>query len=141
MAKEKVLWQWLRRGVRGTDGLDMERVENSVANGTPDVDGCLNGAAFKIELKRVPFRINGNVKTTFQPMQIPWITKRWKAGGNVWVLLAFGEGHTVRRYLIRGCDVAILEDCNISELDEISVVAHNATPLEVIHAAAGLSFG
>ena len=140
MAKEKVLWAWLRRGVRGLPGNDMERVENSVANGTPDVDGCLKGGAYKIELKRTPARQNGNVKVKFQPMQIPWLEKRWKSGANVWVLLAVGEGHTVRRYLIRGCDAHILADTHIDTLEEISVVPYNATPTQVVQTASGLGF-
>lgn len=141
MAKEKVLWAWLRRGVKGLPGNDMERVENGVSNGTPDVDGCYNGGAYKIELKRVPARKNGSVKTTFQPMQIPWLERRWKAGGNSWVLLAVGEGHSVKRYLIRGCDASTLIDCSEDVLEDISVVASNATPEQVIKTASGKSFG
>lgn len=121
-------------------GNDMERVENTAATGTPDVDGCLQGNTYKIELKREPARQNGNVKVRFRPMQIPWMQRRWKAGGNVWVLLAVGEGHKVKRFLIRGCDAAILEDTTEEILEEISVITTNATPKEVIITASGHAF-
>ena len=140
MAKENVLWAWLRRGVKGMPGNDMERVENCVSNGTPDVDGCLNGGAYKIELKRVPARDNGSVITRFEPMQIPWLERRWKSGGNAWVLLAVGQGHAVRRYLIRGCDAHTLQSCDVDTLEEISVVAFNATPTQMIETASGRTF-
>lgn len=141
MARENVLWKWLRRGIKDVRELDIERVENGVARGTPDVDGCWEGVAFKIELKRVVRTAGGTVKVKFQPLQIPWIAKRWRSGGNVWVLLAVGEGHDVSRYLVRGCDAACLADTTVDELEEISVVAANATPLDVLNAACLKNFG
>ena len=53
MAREVRLWEWLRDGLRGTDGLHMRRVENLVSEGDPDVDGCWHGRYFELELKGV----------------------------------------------------------------------------------------
>ncbi len=135
MARENVLWRWFKHGVKDLRDLDIERVENGVARGTPDVDGCWGSVAFKIELKRVALTKSGVLKVKFQPMQIPWLKRRWRAGGNVWVMLAVGEGHAVARYLVRGCDTACLEDTTIREIEEISVVAPDATPKEMLEAA------
>lgn len=154
MARENVLWKWLKRGAQKVTELHMERVENSVANGTPDVDGCWIGDCFKIELKRSPARTDGMVQIKFRPLQMPWLRKFWKCGGNGWVLLAVGEGHNVQRFLIKGCDLtdenfpefrrdpgSVVVQIALSELEEISVIPANATPLQVLSAACMKSFG
>jgi len=148
MARENVLWKWLKRGAQKLTDLHMERVENGVASGTPDVDGCWDTAAFKMELKRSPDRTDGMVQIKFRPLQMPWLRKYWRCGGNGWVLLAVGEGHNVKRFLIKGCDLteenfeevrrdqgAVIVGISLEELEDLSVIPANATPLQVLSAA------
>jgi hypothetical protein len=71
---------------------DFERVENGVANGTPDVDYCIGGVGGKIELKYLdhPARDTTPVMTDrygLRASQLVWAGKRAKAGGLVWLLL------------------------------------------------------
>lgn len=141
MAFESSLWQWFRKGLRGQPNLHMVRVENSVGAGYPDVDGCYEGKAFKIELKRVSkLTRDGRIQVKFRPMQQPWLKKRWSSGGLSWLLIALGEGRNSRRFLIRGCDVDGLEDCPISHLEDISVIAENAKPIDILETACMMSF-
>jgi len=148
MARENVLWKWLKRGAPKVKDFQMERVENGVASGTPDTDGCWEGDCFKIELKRSPDRTDGSVQVKFRPLQMPWLRKYWLAGGNGWVLLAVGEGHSVKRFLIKGCDLndenfnevrrdpgAVIVEISLEDLDELSVIEPNATPLQVLQSA------
>jgi len=148
MARENVLWKWLKCGVRNLTDLHMERVENGVASGTPDVDGCWDTKTFKMELKRSPDRTDGMVQIKFRPLQMPWLRKYWRCGGNGWVLLAVGEGHNVKRFLIKGCDLtddnftevrkgqgAVVVQVLLADLEEISAIPTDATPLQVLSAA------
>lgn len=148
MARENVLWKWLKRGSQKLHEFHMERVENGVASGTPDVDGCWASNAFKLELKRSPDRTDGMVQIKFRPLQMPWLRKFWSCGGNGWVLLAVGEGHNVKRFLIKGCDLtddnftevrkdqgAVIVQISLADLEEISAIPANATPLQVLSAA------
>ena len=148
MARENVLWKWLKRGAQKLPEFHMERVENGVASGTPDVDGCWTSDSFKIELKRSPDRQDGMVEISFRPLQQPWLRKYWKCGGNGWVLLAVGEGHNVKRFLIKGCDLTeenfpitrrdpgkTIVQISLEDLEDLSVIPANATPLQVLSAA------
>jgi hypothetical protein len=76
-------------GLRG----HFERVENTVASGTPDVDYCISGRAGKVELKyapRLPVRsttpVLGRGKG-LRKTQVRWIAKRNIAGGSVFVTI------------------------------------------------------
>lgn len=139
---ESNLWRWLKQGCRGhfrPDVFYMERVENSVGTGTPDVDGCLMGKTFKIELKTSarPARELTDVAVRFRPAQIPWMRRYAAAGGQVFVLVQVGSGATARRYLIRGRDAATVEHgVPENELSKLSVTSFDASAAEIISAAA-----
>lgn len=70
-----------------------ERVENMVADGTPDVDYCLAGATGKIELKYAPrhpasdhAQVLGKTHG-LRRSQIIWASRRSWAGGRTWCLV------------------------------------------------------
>lgn len=148
--KETGLWHWLRDGTNGTkspaiEGLHMHRIENVAGSGMPDVEGHLaddltqlrvTGTQFWIELKVVDD--TSKLKhIEFQPAQIPWLEKRWKYGGNAWLLVRIGYGPHVKHYLIRGCEVRRFEESfTIAEIEDASVIDPKATPKEIIYAAA-----
>lgn len=153
MAKENTLWSWLRKARQVLRELDIERVENSVATGTPDTDGCYKCSAFKIELKRSPAPKRGEAVTiTWQKRQQPWLRRRWRAGGLAWLLLAVGEGHNIQRFLIRGCDIddlgesravgkKVVQSTTLSVLRQSSVIHPQASAADIILTASGHQFG
>jgi hypothetical protein len=137
MANEIALWNWLK-GARRPLGqsLDLERIENQVGAGTPDVCGCFQGEGFKIELKaarRRPVDPETPIKVHFRPAQIPWINGRLKAGGKVWILLQIGEGSEAKRYLIHGSDAKLVANgLTESQIEKLSHCYPNTTPSLVI---------
>jgi hypothetical protein len=148
MAIDGGLWAWLGPKCKMIEGLHILRVENSIGSGYPDVDACFKGRAFKIELKHgETFKKSDAVTVVFQKEQPGWIKKRWRCGGNVWVLIKLGMGHKMRLYLIRGCDIGGISDgekvvWKTSEryLSDISVITPNADVETIIRTAAGISF-
>ena len=132
---ERNLWAWLKRGSFRSRELDMERVENGVGDGTPDVDGCFEGVSFKIELKvGDATKREAFVRTSFRPMQLPWIKERTRVGGRVFVLLQIGR----YRYLVAGkdCQEFKRKDLTLNELEKLSIVPIKCSPMDVLRACA-----
>lgn len=109
MTKESNLWRWLSKGIKlynrtEPDSMHLTRIENTVGEGTPDVEGCLRGLAFWIELKSVMPAKSGrlDIRKAIRPGQVPWLVKRWKAGGSAFMLIQVGSGIKARRYLVPG---------------------------------------
>lgn len=111
MALERSLWAWLKKArlVFGA-ALHMERVENSVGAGFPDVEGYLqtdeHGGQFALELKSSerPVRNTTPVRFKFRnrEAQIEWMAQRWRLGGNAFFLLQVGSGPDRILYLVPG---------------------------------------
>lgn len=150
MPKAKVsesrLWAWMtsaRMIIR--ESLHMCRLENSAVKGTPDVEGCLCGNQFWIELKTEPRRSykDTKIKPKFQDGQIPWFKRRIKAGGRrLYVLLQVGSGNAARRYLIPGYMVETLKNDGMTE-EELyinSVCNPKANPARLIFSAAQMPY-
>lgn len=82
----------LTRATRG-HRFSVERVENSVASGTPDVDYCLDGTPGKIELKwssrlrASPEAMVLGSKNGLRRSQVVWIHRRLHAGGRVLIVV------------------------------------------------------
>lgn len=104
-----------------------ERVENTVAMGTPDVDYCISGASGKIELKymdRHPVRRTTPVLGRGMGMrrsQLIWAHKRMRAGGRVFL----GVGTPQETWIIdlRGYtpeDMDAIQFATVPRLREIS---------------------
>lgn len=92
-------------------GLHMVRMENSIGSGQPDVNGCLDGTDFWLELKCCsrPKR-DGLVRPRFRPTQLPWIGRRHAAGSRVAVLLQIGAGSDGERYMYHPSTLEELSD-------------------------------
>ncbi len=139
---EKNLWRWVKDGCRGEFPrglLYMERIENAVGQGHPDVDGCLDCHAFKIELKTAARPANPGtcVSVKFTPAQVPWHERYYGAGGRAFLLIQVGSGHAARRYLIPGRKAAAVK-LGVPEntLGELSVAPFDATAKSIVaHAA------
>lgn len=95
---ESGLWNTIRKNLKGTPGLHMERIENVVGVGTPDVNICHEGKEAWVELKLIrsfPKRSTTPVRIPhFKEEQLYWIQERAKAGGRAWLFVQVqGEGY------------------------------------------------
>lgn len=141
-SRETSLWQWLKKAIPLYKyKLHMNRVENSVMTGMPDVEGCLLGKQFWIELKVVgaPARMHTLIKPTFQPSQLPWLRRRALAGGRAFVLLQVGSGRRARRYLLRADEAQQLEGgLTETAIAELSLVDPKVTTEKLVRMAAAI---
>lgn len=106
-ARESGLWKWLRKAEQVfRDLLDINRVENMLGSGMPDVEGTYCEYQFWIELKSTarPARDTTVVRfaTRDREAQERWLKRRWKLAKNAWLLCQVGQAHKARRYLIPG---------------------------------------
>lgn len=136
MAREVRLWEFLRDGLKGTPGLHMRRVENLVSSGDPDVDGCHNGRYFEIELKGLdrPARAETPLDLGIRKSQVVWHRKRTRCGGNNWLYVRVGLGTSLRRYLVRGGLIPLLELSPVTEaaLEKLAVLPPVHTAEQVL---------
>lgn len=108
MARETRLWVWLSKARKFYRAdLHMDRVENSLMSGMPDVHGHLkNMGSFWIELKSAQRPRNNIAPVRFKvrdrEAQVHWMRRHVKAGGRAWLLLQVGSGHGRRIYLVHG---------------------------------------
>lgn len=117
--REASLWQWLSkaREVYG-DRVDLERIENSIGAGHPDVRGLLEGAHFYIELKTVarPARSTTGILVGLRKEQKDWAERYLKAGGrSAYLLVQVGSGHAASRYMIDAEHWAYLFENRVDE--------------------------
>jgi hypothetical protein len=109
MALEANLWQRVRSGGlilrHKRHGVHLERIENSAGVGRPDVNGCIDGTIFDLELKAEhrPARASTAIRPKVRPSQAVWMHERIAAGcKRCFVLLQVGEMSNARVYLIPG---------------------------------------
>jgi len=121
MARESALWRRVKDAgnaalIAGRCRIDLQRIENDVGAGHPDVDGCIDAVQVWIELKScdrpkrpsTPLRLRSNPKT--REAQKTWHVRRAAAGcRHNWVLLQAGEAYSARLYLIPGTFYEALE--------------------------------
>lgn len=103
--KESALWGWLRDHVKDlpTTARHLQRIEDSTKSGTPDVEGCIDGHAFWIELKvAYEQRTRGTVRVKTTDKQVYFALKRRKAGGLSWYLIRVGTHPKWLHFLIPG---------------------------------------
>jgi hypothetical protein len=105
---ERVLWGWMERALKKLLlPHHAQRVENSTGKkGTPDVEGCIAGRQFWVELKVVPrIRVDGSLSLPhYTNHQAYFAHKRWEVGGLSWILVRVGQQPDSRHYLIPGSD-------------------------------------
>lgn len=143
MPYERNLWEWLReqsKPLLAAKRLHLCRIENMVSSGYPDVEGCLDGLTFQLELKGAlrPANPKTPIRVTWQPGQKPWLKKRWSVGGSCFLYIRVGKGREVKRYLIRGDQVDEVGDITESRLEELSLLHDDADGCEVLNCAAGI---
>ncbi|WP_027521730.1 hypothetical protein [Bradyrhizobium sp. Ec3.3] len=108
MARESSLWNWLSKArLELPDHVHMERVENMLGAGFPDVDGYFAPhGAFQLELKSTkrPARPTTPVRFALKgrEAQMAYLKKRWGLGANAFFFLQVGEGADRTLYLAPG---------------------------------------
>jgi hypothetical protein len=138
MALESALWKRCLTGAKAVrhqgHKLDMQRIENCATSGHPDIEGCLDGGQFWIELKSCmrPVRSDTPIRPKTRISQGIWHEKRAKAGCRIaWILIQVGEANDARLYLVPGNrydDITVPEQ----QLAEMSVLSPSATCGDVI---------
>lgn len=108
--KESSLWGWCKRGADSLKGrAHVRRVENDVVVGDPDVEGCVDGGEFNVELKACPEPNSaGGVLVRIDEAQINWLRRRRRSGGQAWLLVRVGSSNSARHYLLPGDDLTAL---------------------------------
>ena len=98
---ESALWRWLKQAKLTLPDLHMERVENAVGAGLPDVIGCYNGQPFFVELNCVP-RLPKRASTPIDPKvrgsQWEWHMNWSGANGESFFLVQLGESRCLIPY-------------------------------------------
>lgn len=90
MLESRNLWEPLRDNFKKiAPEIHLQRIENSVGNGVPDTNGCLEGRDFWLELKIA----KGN-RVELTPLQAAWLQTRAKAQGRAFVVAR--KGDTIR---------------------------------------------
>ncbi len=144
MARESALWDRIRDTaipalIKAGHKVDLQRLENLVGVGHPDVEGCIDSQQVWIELKSEarPKRLDTPIRPKLRASQSEWHTERAAAGfRHNWVLLQVGSARAARLYLVPGDRY---DDCKVvteAELTELSVVPPTASPADVLLRAA-----
>ena len=126
MAKEHLLWRWMAKEAKDIAGLHMNRVENTLQEGYPDVQLCYRGGYADVELKGTltPKTLETPVDVSFRPNQIPWLMQRQAAGGNAWCLL---QVYQTGIYLLSpDCLFEVRKGVTVTRLQAMSPLAKNA---------------
>jgi hypothetical protein len=139
MSRESSLWARIRNTAvpelrYKKHKVHLERIENSVGVGHTDVDGCIDGGTFFIELKSEdrPAKPLTRIHPKTRESQSIWHRERTEAGSRIhWVLLQVGEGRKARLYLIPGDRYDEIEATE-AELDLLSVLPSTASPADVL---------
>ena len=126
---EKALWKWLSNVRRTHQPIHIERLENSVGVGMPDVQGCWRGVPFFVELKqcREPAGVGTICPVKVRDSQIEWHNERMAAGGRSFFLIQVGNiryllpWHTYRAKPLR-----------VSDMRELTLVEWNAKQGDVL---------
>lgn len=138
MARESALWDRLKTAgkalVQVGHLVDLQRLENLVGVGHPDVEGCIDGFQVWIELKSEarPARADTVIHPKTRISQGIWHRKRAMAGCRInWILLQVGEATKARLYLVPGHCYDKIEATE-SEIARLSVIPPNASPSAVL---------
>lgn len=140
--KETSLWNWLKDHIKELKPLrsDIQRIENTVAKGTPDVEGCIDGESFWCELKVAYPMAGDKFRTKITVEQVRRALKRHSVGGRSWILIRTcgPTWRDNRHYLIRGCDAEeLLEPTQRARLEELSVAHPASAAVELLKTMVG----
>lgn len=138
MARESALWDRCKTAAKTLrlmrHRVDLQRIENAVGVGHPDVEGCIDGGQVWIELKSCdrPKRADTPIRPKKRISQDQWHSARSKAGCRInWILIQVGEAHASTIYLVPGNlydQITVPEN----ELALLSVISPKATVADAL---------
>lgn len=118
MARESALWETIKKArVVFGDALHLQRIENMLGAGTPDVEGYLDYALLGSAINRRTGQFWLELKSSARPVrpttpvrfklrgrdeQIEFMRRRWALGGNAFFLLQVGAAAKRMIYLAPG---------------------------------------
>lgn len=141
-SRETSLWGWLKDHLKELrpSKHHVQRVENAVAKGVPDVEGCVDGTSFWCELKVAYPMANEHVRVRIEQCQVNWAIRRRRAGGRSWVLVRV-TGRTWREnrhYLVDGLDAEELrQPISLQRLEELAVASPQSAAVELLRTMVG----
>ena len=113
MGPEATLWNWMKAGLKKVEPPhDVHRIETSTESGYPDVEGCIGGTSFLLELKvaRSLRKTTTNFSLDhYHSKQAYTLYHRWKAGGRSWILVRY-PGQDNLHFVVAGREALILHD-------------------------------
>lgn len=137
--RESNLWGWLRDSLpKLKTKKHIQRIEDSTKSGTPDVEGCIEGRNFWIELKVAYEQVRNpivRVKTTDK--QVYFALKRTQVGGLSWYLIRVGKHPNRFHFLIPGelAEALLDKPVSLDWLHANSVCDPQAKAIDIIVAA------
>lgn len=142
--RETALWNWLKTHLKELRGHglkhDVQRIENAVGKGTPDVEGCIGGDTFWCELK-VAYEMAGDMlRIRITADQVRRALRRVRTGGRSWVLVRVcgPTWRLNRHYLVAGEHAEeLMEPVPRARLEELSAVPSDAAAVELLKALVG----
>jgi hypothetical protein len=140
--REASLWQWLKDHRKELRPLrhDIQRIENGVGKGTPDVEGCIDAKTFWCELK-IALKMKGdNFRIHITGDQVRKALRRENAGGRSWVLIRIcgDTWRDNRHYLIAGKNSEeLMKPISRARLEELSACQPHAAAVEILKALVG----
>lgn len=136
--RETSLWGWLKKAVKELKrkGLcpDVQRIENIVAKGTPDVEGIVGGKSLWCELKVAHPMAGDRWRVKITVDQVRYALRRTKAGGFSWVLVRVcgANWRENKHYLIPGeYSEELLEPISRKRLEELSAADPGSAAIEL----------
>lgn len=119
---EQRLWDRFRSNLG--EKMLLNRIENAIGAGDPDVEALCNGVFSKIELKAretPPMRAETPLlgRDGLNPQQRNFLRRWTQYGGRGFILIGIGRGSTVRQFLLHGqlCD-------RVNEMTLVEIEGH-----------------
>lgn len=142
--RETALWNWLKTHLKELRPLkhDVQRIENSIAKGTPDVEGCIDGETFWCELKVAYVLKADKIRIKITVDQVRRAQRRVRAGGRSWVLVRVcgATWRENKHYLVPGEHAEeLLVPVARARLEELSAAAPHAAAVELLKTLVGKS--
>lgn len=114
---ESTLWSWMRSGLKQQPRPhDVHRIETGTESGYPDVEGCIGGDSFLVELKvgRSVRKGDGSFSLDhYHAKQAYTLWRRWEVGGRSWLLVRVPYASGDLHYLVPGRGALIVHDARL----------------------------
>ena len=135
MALERALWQRVRKAglqlKKEGHKIHLTRIENMVDEGTPDVEGSIDGRQVWIELKSCarPVKAKTPIHPKVRQSQSDWHHERSEAQcRTLFILVQVGDASQAKLYLIPGREYDNIVAPEI-DLEILSVLGYTTEPM------------